>query len=147
MSYICPLCTIDPSNHSLVKLKENDKLVIFYSCPSQAKLYFDCQGIINHYNGILSEIPENKKWIWIFDSLEFNFNHFMQVNVGIQLAKLITNKFSNNLLNIIIINPTIYTSLTYNAVKPFLSDKINKLIIFNSKYKNINEILSDNAFI
>lgn len=141
MTYICPLCTIDPSNHSLVKLKETNDLVIFYSCPSQAKLYFDCEGIINHYNGVLSEINANKKWIWIFDSYGFNFNHFIQINVGIQLAKLITNRFSNNLLNIIIINPTIYVSLTHNAIKPFLSDKINQIILFNYKDKNVNDIL------
>jgi hypothetical protein len=147
MTYICPLCTIDPLNHSLVKLKETDKTVIFYSCPSQAKLYFDSEGIIHHYDGVLSEIPKNKKWIWIFDSNGFNLNHFMQINVGIELAKLITNKFSNNLLNIIIINPTIYVSLTHNTLKPFLNDKINKVIIFNNKYKNTNDILSDSKFI
>lgn len=147
MTYICPLCTIDPLNHSLVKLKETDKTIIFYSCPSQAKLYFDSEGIIHHYDGVLSEIPKNKKWIWIFDSNGFNLNHFMQINVGIQLAKLITNKFSNNLLNIIIINPTIYVSLTHNALKPFLNEKINQLIIFNNKYKNSNDILSDSNFI
>jgi hypothetical protein len=142
MGYVCPLCTIDPSNHSLIKVNETELAIIFYSCPSQAKLYFDCEGIINHYDGMLSEIPKNKKWIWIFDSSGFNFNHFMQINVGIQLAKLITNKFSDNLLNIIIINPTIYISLTYNALKPFLSNKINQLIIFDNKHKNFNQILT-----
>jgi hypothetical protein len=141
MNYCCPLCTIDPSNHSLVKLKETDNIVIFYSCPSKAKLYFDCEGIINHYEGVLSEINHSKKWIWIFDSYGFNFNHFMQINVGIQLAKLITNKFSHNLLNIIILNPTIYVSLTHNSIKHFLSERVNKVIIFNHKYKNINDIL------
>lgn len=141
MVYICPLCSIDPSNHSLIKVNETEDTIIFYSCPSQAKLYFDCEGIINHYDGILSEISKNKKWIWIFDSLDFNFNHFIQINVGIQLAKLITNKFSDNLLKIIIINPTIYISLTYNLLKPFLNNKINQLIIFDNKHKNINELI------
>jgi hypothetical protein len=141
MSYCCPLCTIDPSNHSLIKLKETDNIVIFYSCPSKAKLYFDCEGIINHYEGVLSEINHSKKWIWIFDSYGFNFYHYMQINVGIQLAKLITSKFANNLLNIIIINPTIYISLTYNAIKHFLNERVNQVIVFNHKYKNVNDIL------
>ena len=131
MSYVCPLCSIDPLNHSLNKIKETDTTVTFYSCPSKAKLYFDCKGIIDHYNGILSEISPNKKWIWVFDSKGFNFTHFTQIDVGIQLATLITNKFSRNLLNIIIINPTIYIYLTYHAVIPFLSERVNKLIIFN----------------
>ena len=146
MGYVCPLCIIDPSNHSLVKLKESDNTIIFYSCPSQAKLYFDCDGIINHYDGFLSEIPKTKKWVWIFDSNEFNFNHFMQINVGIELAKLITNKFSDNLLKIIIINPTIYITLTYNILKPFLGERINKLIIFNNTYKNSNQFLDETIF-
>jgi hypothetical protein len=142
MGYVCPLCTIDPSNHSLVKLRETDNTVIFYSCPSQAKLYFDCEGIINHYDGILSEIPKNKKWVWVFDSFGFNFNHFMQINVGIQLTKLITHKFSDNLLNIIIINPTIYISLTYKTLKYFLSNRINEVIIFDNNHTSLDNVLT-----
>lgn len=132
MPYICPLCSLDPLNHSLVKIKETNDTIIFYSCPSKAKLYFDCEGIINHYNGVLSEMNPNKKWIWIFDSDGFNFKHFIQIEVGIQLAKLITNKFSNNLSNIIIVNPTIYISLVYNIITPFLSDHVNQVVVFNN---------------
>lgn len=131
MSYVCPLCKIDPLNHSLVKINETDSTVTFYSCPSKAKLYFDCEGILNHYNGVLSEIDPNKKWIWVFDSTDFGFDHCMQMNLGIQLAKLITTKFSSNLLNIIIVNPTIYISWMHNIVRPFLSEKVNKMILFN----------------
>jgi hypothetical protein len=142
MSYKCPLCEIDPLNHSLTKLKETDKILIFYSCPSQAKLYFDCNGIINHYSGVLREIPENKKWIWIFDSKGFNFNHFIQINVGIELSKLILNKFSHNLLSIVIINKTNYVSLTHNLLTPFIGEKINKIITFNDNIKTINDIIN-----
>jgi hypothetical protein len=70
----------------------------------------------------------------------------MQINVGIQLAKLISNKFSHNLLKIIIINPTIYISLMHNALKPFLSDRIKQLIIFNDKYKDINDIFDNEKY-
>jgi hypothetical protein len=141
MSYICPLCAIDPLNHSLVKIKESNNILVFYSCPSQAKLYFDCKGIINHYDGVLSEVPENKKWIWIFDSKGFGFNHFSQINIGINLALLISNKFSHNLLNITIINPTIYTTFTYTALKPFLSEKVNNLISFNSVAEKAEDLV------
>lgn len=142
MSYICPLCSIDPLNHSLTKIKETDSKVVYYSCPSEAKLYFDCEGIINHYNGFLGEIPKNKKWVWIFDSKNFNFNHFSQVKVGIELAKLITNKFSHHLLKIIIINPTVYISLTYKILKPFLNNNtIEKIIFDKDYYYNVESIL------
>ena len=91
---------------------------------------------------ILSEIPKNKKWIWIFDSKNFNFNHFSQVKVGIELAKLITNKFSHHLLKIIIINPTVYISLTYKILKPFLNNNtIEKIIFDKDYYHNIESII------
>ena len=131
MSYVCPLCRIDPLNHSFVKIKETDTTVTFYSCPSKAKLYFDCEGIINHYTGILNELTPGQKWIWIFDSDGFGLNHFMQIDVGIQLAKLITTKYSSNLVNIIIINPTVYISWTYYIIAPFMSKKVNEMVIFN----------------
>jgi hypothetical protein len=51
MNYSFPLCSIDPSSHSLVKIKETDVCIIFYSCPSEAKLYFDSDGIIG--NGMM----------------------------------------------------------------------------------------------
>lgn len=139
MNYNCPLCSIDPSNHSLVKYKEINNIMYFYSCPSQAKLYFDTEGIINHYNGTLSEIPKNKKWIWIFDSKDFTFKHFIQTSVAIELAKLISSKFSNNLEKIIIINPTFYISATYNILRPFLNQHIVNTVIFNYTDKNITD--------
>lgn len=132
---------IDPSNHSLTKLKEINNTIYYYSCPSEAKLYFDTNGIIHHYNGILSEIPENKKWIWIFDSKNFGLKHFIQINLAIELAKLIINKFSKNLSKIIIINPTFYILSTYNILQPFLTKEINGIISFNNEHKEINELL------
>ena len=82
--------------------------------------YHDVTGIVNHYDGVLSEIPKSKQWIWIFDSLSFGFKHAMQLNVAIELAKLITNKFSNSLKQIIIINPTFYITITHKMIMPFL---------------------------
>jgi len=141
-SYKCPLCLIDPLNHSLNKLLENDKEIYYYSCPSQAKLYFDVEGIINHYTGELSEIPNNKEWIWIFDSINFGFKHFIQIDVGIKLASLISSKFSKNLKKIIIINPTLYISSTYSIIKYVLNDKVKNLIEFNFDITNKNEIIN-----
>jgi len=78
-------------------MTEKKGILYYYTCPSQAILYYDVKGIINHYDGVLSEIPENKEWVWIFDSLDFSIIHAMQTNVAIQLAKLISSKFSKNL--------------------------------------------------
>jgi hypothetical protein len=141
MSYQCPLCLIDPFSHSLAKIAEINNIIYFYTCPSQAKLYYDVNSIIQHYDGVLSEIPYDKEWIWTFDSSNFGFTHFIQFSVGIELAKLISNKFSHNLNKIIIINPTFYTSSTYNIVYPFLNTKLKSIIEFNTNYKTAEEVI------
>jgi hypothetical protein len=140
MSYVCPLCKILPSSHSLTKIVEKKGIIYYYTCPSQAILYYDVEGIINHYNGILSEMSENKEWVWIFDSLDFTLIHAMQTTVAIELAKLISNKFSKNLKKIIIINPTFYITITHKMIMPFLNNKVRDIIEINYESKRCEEI-------
>ena len=144
MQYICPLCKLVPSSHSLTKIAEKKGIIYYYTCPSQAILYYDVNGIIDHYNGVLSEIPENKDWVWIFDSLGFSLIHAMQANVAIELAKLISNKFSKNLKKIIIINPTFYIKITHKMLMPFLNNKVKDIIEINYKIKRADEIFIEN---
>lgn len=139
--FTCPICLLDPLSHSLTKLKETEDLIYFYTCPSKARLYFDKDGIIKHYYGVLSEIPQNKQWVWIFDSYDFGIKHFIQFDVGIELAKLISNYFSNNLNKIIIINPTKYISYTYNLIYPFLNSKLKSLVEFNYTNKTPDNLI------
>ena len=141
MEYECPLCKLLPSSHSLTKLSERKGIQYYYTCPSQALLYYDVAGILRHYDGVLSEIPENKEWVWIFDSLGFGFIHATQTKVGIELAKLISNKFSKNLKKIIIINPTIYITITHKLMRPFLSSKVNNIIEMNYETTSSEEII------
>lgn len=140
MQYICPLCKLLPSSHSLSKVLEKKGIIYYYTCPSQAILYYDVKGIVEHYDGVLSEIPENKEWVWIFDSLGFSFNHAMQTRVAIELAKLISNKFSKNLKKIIIINPTFYITITHKMIMPFLNNKVKDIIEINYESKCAEEI-------
>ena len=58
MQYICPLCKLLPSSHSLTEMFEKKGVIYYYTCPSKAILYYDVNGIINHYDGVLSEMPE-----------------------------------------------------------------------------------------
>jgi hypothetical protein len=139
MPYICPLCKLQPSSHSLKKVLE-EKGIVYYTCPSQATLYYDVNGIVDHYDGILSEIPENKEWVWIFDSLGFSLMHAMQANVAVELAKLISNKFSKNLKKIIIINPTFYITLTHKMIMPFLNSKVRDIIEINYEINRAEDI-------
>jgi hypothetical protein len=140
MKYVCPLCNLVPSSHSLTKLVEKKGILYYYTCPSQAILYYDVTGIINHYDGVLSEMSENKEWVWIFDSLGFSLVHAMQTNVAIELAKLISNKFSKNLKKIIIINPTFYITITNKMLIPFLSNKVRDIIEINYDLKCAEEV-------
>ena len=140
MQYTCPLCKILPSSHSLTKMIEKKGVIYYYTCPSQAILYYDATGIVNHYDGVLSEMPENKEWVWIFDSLEFSIIHAIEINVAIELAKLISNKFSKNLKKIIIINPTFYITITHKMIMPFLNNKVQDIIEMNYESKCVEEI-------
>ena len=140
MPYTCPLCKLLPSSHSLTQVLEKNGIIYYYTCPSQAILYYDVTGIINHYDGVLSEIPENKEWVWIFDSLEFSIIHAIEINVAIELAKLISNKFSKNLKKIIIINPTFYITITHKMIMPFLNKKVKDIIEINYESKSVEDI-------
>ena len=131
MKYKCPICTVWPSSHSLKKVAEKNGIVYYYTCPAEAIMYYDVKGIINHYDGILSEIPENKEWIWIVDSEGFGFTHAMQTTVAIELSTLISTKFSRNLKKIIIINPNVYITIIHKITMPFLNHKVRDLIELN----------------
>ena len=141
MVYVCPLCQINPLSHSLMEVMEKDNTLYYYTCPSKAELYFDAPSIINHYSGVLSEIAENKQWVWVFDSNDFGLKHFLEMQVAIELAKLISSKFSKNLKRIIIINPTFYVSSTYNIIRPFLNEKLKSIIEINYDYKSISDVI------
>ena len=104
-------------------------------------MHYDVTGIVNHYDGVLSEIPENKVWVWIFDSAGFTFTHAKQTNVAIELAKLISNKFSKNLKKIIIINPTFYIKISHAIIMPFLNNKVRDIVEINYESKCAEEII------
>lgn len=140
MKYICPLCDINPSSHSLTEIAEKDNVVYYYTCPAKAELYFDKTSILDHYDGVFSEIPYDKQWVWVFDGYGFNLNHFLQIEIGIELTKLVSHKFSKNLKSILVINPTFYISSVYNIIYPFLSEKMKSIIQVNYHYKNDENI-------
>jgi hypothetical protein len=140
MKYICPVCKLLPSSHSLTRVLEKKGIIYYYTCPAEAILYYDVNGIVSHYDGVLSDMPENKEWVWIFDSSGFSICHAMQTNVAIELAKLISNKFSKNLKKIIIINPTFYITITHKMIMPFLNNKVRDIIEMNYEMNRAEDI-------
>ena len=60
MPYICPLCKILPSSHSLTKVLEKKGVIYYYTCPSQAKLYFELYNIFRKLLRIIKIIIYNR---------------------------------------------------------------------------------------
>lgn len=128
MGYKCPICERDPTSHSLRIVHENKACVYLYTKPSDAKLYNDIDGILDHYMGVLSDIPSGKEWEWVFDGDGFTLTHAMEFTLAIKMAKMITDNFSHNLRSIRVINPTMFISITVNTVWPFLNKHMRDLI-------------------
>lgn len=131
-SYICPICKEDPTSHSLRLARETHDCVYFYTCPAQASKYNDTEGILRHYRGVLSEIPREKEWVWIFDAQGFGMKHAIEYTLARRMATLVTNEFGDTLRKIYIVNPTTIVNITINVVWPFLSEQIRERIEIRS---------------
>ena len=129
--YQCPICAEDPTSHSLKKIHETDEFVYYYTCPAKASKFSDRVGILAHYDGELSS-KGDKKWVWIFDSAKFGMRHAMEIQLAIDMAKLINNKHGHNLEKICIINPTKFTSVTVGIVWPFIGAKLRSSLHFSA---------------
>jgi hypothetical protein len=70
--------------------------------------------------------------------------HAMEIKIAIELAKMISKKYSENLLKIFIINETWHIKIVYNMLLPFLSYRVKKIIHFSGEIEVIgNENLID----
>ena len=134
-------CTMDPTSHSFKKISEKDGVCTYYTKPINSKLYTDTDGILSHYDNALKQIGD-KKWIWIFDSDGFDLKHAMEVKTGSGIAKLLTEKYADNLLEIKIINPTWHIRTMLTAVWPFLSQTTrDKIRILKDRYYSVLEFV------
>ena len=141
METICIKCTMDPTSHSFKKISEKDGVCTYYTKPINSKLYTDTDGILSHYDNALKQIGD-KKWIWIFDSDGFDLKHAMEVKTGSGIAKLLTEKYADNLLEIKIINPTWHIRTMLTAVWPFLSQTTrDKIRILKDRYYSVLEFV------
>lgn len=127
MNYICHICEKTPNSHSFSKIGEENNIAIFYTCPSKAIKYYDCDGILAHYNGILNE-HNGKPWIWHFDCEKFTIKHAMEINTALGISDLLVEKYGFSLKKIVIINKTWHIDLVIKIVWPFLNDHIRSLI-------------------
>ena len=129
------------SDTSFKKLSEKDNLIIYYTNPAKANIKGDTEDILKLYDTALSIIG-NKNWVWIFDSEGFNMKQAFEVQTGIGIAKLITNKYGNTLQEIKIINPTWHIKTMLASLKPFLNEATKqKIKILNDRYYSILEFI------
>ena len=123
----CPICALDPTSHSLKRLEdEDDGTIVMYTKPGEATRYWDRDGILLHYDIVLSQIQGD--WVWIFDADGFSMKHMMEFNVATSLSRLISAKYSERLTKIIVKNPTPIIELVIILVRPFLNKKLQALI-------------------
>jgi hypothetical protein len=123
----CPVCALDPTSHSLKRLdNDDDGTIVMYTKPAEATCYWDCDGILLHYDIVLSQIQG--EWIWIFDADGFSMKHMMEFDVATSLARLISTKYSERLQKIIIKNPAPIVELVIMVIRPFLNKKLRTLI-------------------
>ena len=91
MNYECSICKNEPNSHSFELIDYNDQTYFFYTCPAKAIKYYDCSGILQHYDGYLNQMTENTKWVWIFDAEGFEQKQLMEMaasRYGICFKKL-----------------------------------------------------------
>jgi hypothetical protein len=141
MEAICKKCVIDPHSHSFKKISEKRGIWIFYSRPSQAKLYDDTEGILSHVDNALSHLG-NHKWICIIDGEGFDTKHATEVTTGMRLLELFTTKYNTNLLEIRIVNPTWHINGVYKIAKPFLTENmLQKVNIVDDRTYSVFDFL------
>jgi hypothetical protein len=105
MEKICPTCAKDPNSHSFKKLTEKNGVLIFYTKPAKATMYKDRDGILSHINNVLATLG-SKQCRVIIDGDGFDVAHALEMDTGIGLIKLITEKYVANVKEVVIINPT-----------------------------------------
>lgn len=141
MESICSKCMMDPTSHSFKKISEKNGIAVYYTNPSKSKLYTDTDGILSHYDNALKQIGD-KKWSWIFDSEGFNIKHALEVKTGTEIAKLLTDKYADNLMEVKIINPTWHIKSMLAVVLPFLNQKTrDKIHILKDRYYSVVEFV------
>jgi hypothetical protein len=133
MENICKVCYLEKNSHSFMEMKKYNDIRIFYTCPSEAKKYNDKEGILEHYNNMLKQVKHDEKWIWLIDSYGFETKHAIDISLAKGLASLIVNNYFNNLMKIIIINPTWHIKILCNAIIPLYDKKVSEKILHTNK--------------
>ena len=136
----CPICAKDPLAHSFKKVGEKRGIGMFYSKPAQAKRYNDTEGILAHVDNILA--AHGKKWICIIDGDQFDTIHIAEWETGKGLMELFFTKYVDTLVEIKIINPTVYVRTAMKILLSFISkEKASKITMLDDKPYSILQFI------
>lgn len=128
MTSVCPICDACPGAHSFKFLGEKLGFGVFYTCPAQASMYNDREGIIEHYTNALAAWSP-RPWVWILDAEGFSLKHAAEVTIAIELSKLIENRYSANLLKIEVVNANKFLWTILECLRPFLSEGTKQKLV------------------
>jgi len=137
----CPICTTDPSTFVFRKISEKPTHAVYYTHPSKVKTEHPADHIIAHYTHRLQENGA-KPWIWIFDGTQFDTDHIMELKTGQGIAELMKGLYTDSLLEIKIINPTIHLKILLKVIQPFMDDALRgKLNVLDDRTRSVLEFL------
>jgi len=140
MSSICDICTKEPHAHSFKKVAEKRGIAIFYSKPSEAKRYDDTEGILNHVDRAIT--AHGKKWMCVIDGNQFDAKYVLEYNTGMGLMDLFFNKHMDTLVEVKVINPTIYIRTVMKFLLQFIGeDKLSKITVLDDKPYSILQFI------
>jgi len=129
----CPICTKDPLAHSFKKVGEKRGITMFYTKPSQAKKYDDTQGILAHVSSMLAQL-NGKKWICIVDGDQFDAKLVAEWQTGAGLMELFFTTYLDSLVEVKVINPTVYVRTAMKVLCAMISDdKASKITVLDDK--------------
>lgn len=120
---MCEICIREPGSHSFDFIRQENNINYYYTCPAKASKYWDTKGILNHYREVLDN-NNNAPWIWIFDGTGFGLKHSLKIDTALGLIQLLKGHHGNSLIEIHIINPSIYIKSFYTLIYEFLNDDI-----------------------
>ena len=132
--HICPMCAIDPTSHSLTKVRDVNGTAIYYTSPAKATS-LEREGVLKHYDLVLGQ--NTMPWIWIFDCKDYPLTHALDMQTAIEMAKLINSKYADKLEKIVIINSTSFIWVIIKGLSLFVNEKFREKIHVSDNEYNL----------
>jgi len=139
MEKICPRCAVDPTAHSFKKVADKQGGILFIAHPAKAKHYDDVEGMLQHVDRMLASIGA-RKWSCVLDGDGFDLKHAKEITLGKSLFELFMKKYSANVQNIHVINPTWHLEGIIKLAKMTLpAEMFEKIKVMDDRKRSVME--------